>query len=239
MLSKLVSVTVLLAVMFVPALSVSFLPKTTPASADLLAVYHGTIASGPQYDLYKIQLRANAGITALTNCEGAPTLDTILTVYFPGVDPSSTGNANVYNDDGGPQVCGGFHNSLATFTAPVAGEYTFRVDGFGSATGDYMLTITDSTGCDALLAFTDTAVVGAFVADTPLYSEPGVMIQPQVIVEAGKTYWVMGVDPTQQYYEIYVSCSRVWVPVSSMEPNYDDVWQGRPLPTNIVESGSK
>lgn len=110
--------------------------------------FSGTIASGPQYDLYSINLIGGESVDATVYCADPPnnTLDTIVSVYFPGSDPSSTANADVYNDDGGSQLCGGFHNSHLAFGAPVTGVYVFRVDGFGSATGDYTLNIVTGGG---------------------------------------------------------------------------------------------
>lgn len=195
----------------------------------------GVIASGAQYDLHTFTIGADTPITVTVTCASAPnnTLDTILTIFFPGSDPSNTSYANLYNDDGGAQVCGGFHNSTASFVAPVSGDYIFRVDGFGSATGGYSLDVSFGSGCDGHLNLTD-AVVGSFVTDAQIYSEPGVLVAPTVTIPAGKAYWVTGVDASGDYYRIYLQCSAVWVPVSSVGPNYDNVWNGHPLPTNVV-----
>jgi hypothetical protein len=244
---KLASVFVFIAIVFVPV--VSFMPAASPASAAFSASYSGTIASGAQFDLYTLELRAGASIVATLVCDelspGNRPLDPVLSVYFPGSDSSDTINADVYNDDGFGQDddpagvdCNAFDSSRVFFTTPVAGTYTFRADGFGSSTGPYTLSISDSSGCVSLLYLPSTSVVGAFVTDAPVYSDPGVLTNPQITIEAGKTYWVLGVDATGQYYAIYIACSRVWVPVSSMGPNYDDVWQGRPLPTVVIESSA-
>ncbi len=234
---KLVSVFMVVAV--VVAMSMATM-SVAPAHADsVLGSYAGTIASGPQYDLYTLDLRANAQISAIVYCDpAAPTLDSILTVFFPGSDTSDTSFADVYNDDGGTQVCGGFRNSVVVFVTPVAGVYTFRVDGFGSATGDYTLQISDSTGCVALMPLPTTAVVGSFLSDATLYAVPGVAISPTLTIEAGKTAWVTGVDTSGQYYQVMWACSVLWVDRATMGPNYDDVWQGRPLPTNVIDTSA-
>jgi len=52
---------------------------------------------------------------------------------------------------------------------------------------------------------------------------------------AGKTAWVIGPDATGQWYKIAWACDFLWVPAGSLGPNFDDVWQGRPLPTNTVQ----
>ena len=124
------------------------------AFATSTITYTGTIASGPQYDLYAVDLVAGNIVTGSVYCAPPPnnTLDSILSVYFPGSDSSSTSNADVYNDDGGPDICGGFRDSTLTFVAPVTGSYTFRVDGFGSATGDYTLVIQVEPGGNPMAA---------------------------------------------------------------------------------------
>lgn len=104
--------------------------------------FSGTIASGPQYDIYSIALTAGEQVSATLSCVPVPgTLDTVLSVFLPNVDYSTTANAAYYNDDGGPNSCGFFRSSAISFTAPVTGIYAFRVDGFGSSTGDYLLYI--------------------------------------------------------------------------------------------------
>ncbi len=89
-------------------------------------------------------------------------------------------------------------------------------------------------GCDQFLAITDSAVVGSFVSTTNAYWAPG-EVSPDVVIEAGKTAWVLGVDESGEYYKIVWACSTLWVPVETMGPNYDDVWNGTPLPTEVVE----
>lgn len=111
------------------------------AAAGALS-FSGTIASGPQYDVYSVALTAGEQVTATLSCVPVPgTLDTVLSVYLPNVDYSTTANSAYYNDDGGTNVCGAFRSSVISFMAPVTGMYAFRVDGFGSSTGDYLLYI--------------------------------------------------------------------------------------------------
>lgn len=133
-------------------------------SAD---VYHyaGTIATGDQYDLYTIALTPGTFVVADLVCAPPPdnTLDTILTAYAPGVDSSDTGNSTFYDDDGGSQPCGGFNSSHLEFQVEQGGDWQFRVDGFGSAIGDYTLDI--STEYRGVLAIPtlDTVGLGALV----------------------------------------------------------------------------
>jgi len=90
-------------------------------------------------------------------------------------------------------------------------------------------------GCDVAFPIPSEAVVGAFVADAPTYYEPGKLIEPPVTITAGNTAWVLGMDASGMYYKIVWVCQYLWVPVSSMGPNYDAVWNGTPLPTGTVE----
>ena len=80
-----------------------------------------------------------------------------------------------------------------------------------------------------------TAVVGAFVANAPLYFEPGEFVQPYTEIAAGSTAWVLGKDASGEYYKIIWVCDYLWVPVNTLGPNYDAVWNGTPLPQDVVE----
>ncbi len=90
-------------------------------------------------------------------------------------------------------------------------------------------------GCDVQISLTSTAVVGAFVSNAPTGWAPGQLTAPLITLPAGKTAWVLGQDATHQYYKIVWVCTLLWVPVNTMGPNYDSVWNGAPLPTNVVK----
>jgi hypothetical protein len=77
--------------------------------------------------------------------------------------------------------------------------------------------------------------VGRFNDNTEVFWSPGQNVTPTTVIEVGNTAWVLGVDASGQYYKIIWSCDYLWVPVSSMGPNFDDVWNGMPLPTGVVE----
>ena len=77
--------------------------------------------------------------------------------------------------------------------------------------------------------------MGAFTADAMTYWEPGKLTNPLVTIPASNTAWVLGKDATGAYYEIIWVCDLLWVPVETMGPNYDEVWNGAPLPTDIVD----
>ena len=91
-------------------------------------------------------------------------------------------------------------------------------------------------GCDLAIPLPSTAVVGEFKTDAAAYWKPGQLItNPSITIQAGKTYYVIGQDVTQQYYKVLISCSFVWVLKSTVGPNFDNVWMGKPLPTDIVD----
>jgi hypothetical protein len=90
-------------------------------------------------------------------------------------------------------------------------------------------------GCDTTIAIPSTAVVGWFVTSAAAYWRPGQLVtNPPITIDAGKTYYVIGQDQSQQYYKILLGCDFVWVLKSTVGPNFDDVWHGMPLPTAIV-----
>jgi hypothetical protein len=91
-------------------------------------------------------------------------------------------------------------------------------------------------GCDVQISLAG-AVSGAFTQTTATYWEPSAdaMTSPPVIIEAGKTYYVFGQDASESYYKVLLQCTFLWVPKDTVGPNYDDVWNGAPLPTTIVE----
>jgi len=160
--------------------------------------YSGNILAGDQYDLYTVTLVAGEQVTATLVCDeiapGDRPLDPVLSVYFPGVDSSDTSFASVYNDDGfgsdddaAGVDCNAFDSSRVEFTAPTAGVYTFRADGFGSATGPYTLRIRtggSGTGVDGRINPQNDAPVVLYCSGTStnFYSVTGAFLGS---VEAG------------------------------------------------------
>jgi hypothetical protein len=87
-----------------------------------------------------------------------------------------------------------------------------------------------------MVALPAQAVVGQFVKSTPIYFAPSAdAAHPSMVMEAGKTLWVLGVDASGGFFKVLLSGQPFWVPVDSMGPNYDDVWNGTPLPGTVVE----
>ncbi len=183
---------------------------------------------------------------------------------FPGATAASCGvwrigtAALVIDDTYEVQVWDGAGNTLFHFTGSGFGGATFTYDSNVFTTqptrnpirvrsvadgivladvkaDNRCLPPTPIAGCDVQMPLPATAVVGALVADAPLYAEPGVAVSPALTLAAGKTAWVLGLDASGQYYKILWVCDFLWVPASSMGPNYDSVWQGRPLPSGVVK----
>ncbi|MBI5959673.1 MAG: hypothetical protein HY866_13105 [Chloroflexi bacterium] len=90
-------------------------------------------------------------------------------------------------------------------------------------------------GCDVSMPISSTSVIGTFTQTASTYWSPGNLTNPLVSIEAGKSAWVLGMDSTQQYYKIIWVCDLLWVPVNTIGPNYDAVWNGTLLPTDIVK----
>lgn len=138
--------------------------------------FYGNIASGAQYDLHTVSLTAGYRITATLVCDFdgvSRPLDPVLSVFFPGGNTSDTIFADVYNDDGfgsdddpNGVDCDAFDSSRVSFVTPVTGEYTFRVDGFGTSTGPYTLSI-QAGGGNPMLA--DGRINGQQAAPVILY----------------------------------------------------------------------
>jgi hypothetical protein len=133
-------------------------------------VYTGNILTGAQFDTYVIPVQAGDFINATLVCDevapGDRPLDPVLSLFLPGVPATDVQNSAAYSDDQGNQACNAFRSSLILFRAQIAGQYTFRADGFGSAIGPYTLTIDTTPGSAAIPALSDYAliVLGALVA---------------------------------------------------------------------------
>lgn len=182
---RLMSLVMLIAVMFVLAVS--------PTSAQTLFVVSGNIASGAQFDLYTVTLGPGVLYTATLVCDeltpGNRPLDPVLSAYLPGSDPSDTINADYYNDDGfgtdddpNGVDCNAFDSSRIIFSVPATLTVTFRADGFGSSTGPYTLTISQT----GLLfgAFSDGRINQEAHAPVAIYCRSGGAVEVWAIVSA-------------------------------------------------------
>lgn len=113
--------------------------------------------------------------------------------------------------------------------------YNYDLGSGEAETGGESTTITEPVPGPDMVEIPSTAVVGAVAADTPVYFAPQAGAATGTTIEAGKTLWVYGVDASGGFYKVMLSGKFFWLPVSSMGPNYDNVWQGTPLPTDVVD----
>ncbi len=86
-----------------------------------------------------------------------------------------------------------------------------------------------------MVAIPDYAVVGQFTQTTVALFAPRADAVSNTVIEQGNTLWVLGMDKSGQFYKVVLSGKYLWVPVSTIEPNFDAVWQGKPLPTTVVQ----
>jgi hypothetical protein len=144
------------------------------------------------------------------------------------------------------------HNSSTggptTATFPIAPDTPVTVqflliDGVGGPTvSSYVLHLTKCNGgvvffpeaAGGCIAIPDGSVVGKFTESALMYAEPSVPTGPEIFLSPGESAWVIGVDESGEFYKIIWACEYRWVRVGTMGPNYDGVWNGRPLPTGTV-----
>lgn len=86
-----------------------------------------------------------------------------------------------------------------------------------------------------MVAIPAGAVVGTFTANTPLYFDDNAGSASSYAMEIGKSLWVIGINASGTFYKVLLSGQTYWVPVDNIGPTYDDVWNGTPLPTSVVE----
>jgi hypothetical protein len=122
-----------------------------------------------------------------------------------------------------------------SYTFPANGDYSWAFYTNGGYDIDWKTDCLPGpeAGCDVQIPLPEWAVVGQFTADTVLEWEPGQATD--ATVEAGNTTWVLGVNEAGTHYLVYWGCTRAWVPIGNMGPNYDEVWNGTPLPTVVVD----
>ena len=79
------------------------------------------------------------------------------------------------------------------------------------------------------------SVVGSVLATGHAHWAPRAdAVSDDVVIEANKTLWVVGIDEAGSYYKVMLSGRYFWLPVAVMGPNFDEVWNGTPLPTTVV-----
>ena len=77
-------------------------------------------------------------------------------------------------------------------------------------------------------------VMGQFSMATELLYAPDPNAGTGIIMDAGKTLWVLGLDASGNYREVVLTGKYLWVPVASMQPVEAWPWLGRGLPGEVV-----
>jgi hypothetical protein len=93
---------------------------------------------------------------------------------------------------------------------------------------------TPKPGCDVTVYMPSTAVNGLFLDNAPVYWSPGNLASPLVIIEAGKTYRVDGLDASGVYRKVLISCTWAWVQADKVGPDPSAPWYGKPLPNHVT-----
>ncbi len=197
-------------------------------SAGAIAFVEGRLAIDAE-DSLEYTMIINGTVIDSVTVPGPGDLAPIIPAYAFSLSPLSypyTWNATLtLFDNGDPfkrlTVSG-------TCTGEDTGTVSFTIDTFDKVAAPV-------PGCDALLPIPASAVGGLFVADAPLYWAPGEAISPAQDIAAGDTARVIGLDASGEYYQIIWVCDFLWVPKDTLAPNPDAVWQGAPLPTDVVE----
>jgi len=96
---------------------------------------------------------------------------------------------------------------------------------------DAVVTACQSTSVNC--AYPHIGDVQGTVLGSPItYYEPSLNAEtiPPVVLLPNQTWWI--VDARAGFYEVFITCGAplVWVTADALGPNFDAVWQGRPLP---------
>jgi hypothetical protein len=175
------------------------------------------------------------------------------------IDLEITINTNLYRVNGtGPNLPSSEIQYPGSFTFVINGPgnwsgmvLEYSSDGGATWSLSYRLVTPDTISCSApqpapeptlppvpgpdMVDIPAGSVVGTFTQDTTLLFDPSATSQTDSTLHAGQSLWVIGLDSTGQYYQVLLSGVFYWVPVGSLGPNYDGVWNGTPLPTTTVE----
>jgi hypothetical protein len=189
------------------------------------------------------------GGTVLGTDRGVPRVLVLFSDGFPeGVDTVDQALATANNIGGqGISIIGvgvGLNSVGRDFFARLSDRF-IEVPGFGdlagivgALAGEICNPPPPRAGGSSCLTIPAGSVVGELTSTSRIYWAPG-KISPEGVLQPtpdNKTFWVVGIDETGEYYKIILSCQYIWVPVGVMGPAFGDpVWQGAALPTNVVE----
>lgn len=194
---------------------------------DYLCTPIGTVSGMPEGGSSPISLEAG----------------TLVTIVAEQSNPTCRAEGNLhFGSCEGPLVAQaiGTGSGQTTLVIDEGGTYELCIGGSSDGCGETTVTVTAYSACSrppiaaCPLTIPSSAVMGTFTSTTRLYYSPEKVIVPAATLSAGQSAYVLGVDSTGAYYKIIWVCQYLWVPVETIGPNYDTVWGGRPLPTDIV-----
>ncbi len=145
-----------------------------------------------------------------------------------------------------------YQNSLGTYsggigsfiytTAPQFNPLTFKLTSLAGNGLPEQVDYVQQGTCAGLPTFSDACRTplpsGSVVGEAPLgaqvYWRPG-ELSPGVVLNPG-TYWVVGVDASGDYSQIWLACETdlLWVRSDALQPSFQAPQNGQPLPTRVV-----
>jgi len=226
----------------------SAISHQSPAEAQSIVTYSCADLNDPVYDtVYGVSplprnaawsFKAGDTLTLMTEIVGdvPPPTDAAMRFFIEG---GLMGQASVPGQ--------------ITYTFPADTDFVVRIDPpfgwavYGSAAYEVLEVDWDVTcssagaatdpsapGCDVTMRLTPDAAVGVFGVDTDVFWGPDVDATTDITMPAGKTAWVLGMDDTGAFYQFIWGCTYLWAPVNTLGPNFDNTWNGTPLPATVV-----
>lgn len=206
---------------------------TLPATWTINTVYAGP---APNTDMYcGTPTPATEGSTGQTVFWADSVQDDGCGIYLPGQTYDFTVNVTVTGCAGQPwdlpwmisgDTWGGVtpHDLSGTFSA---------VGCAAGGDGEEVEPVVVAPGCDVTIPIPSGSVGATMTSDAQVFWQPGSVTEH--VLPAGTTVIAIGMDASGAYYKIVYVCDYLWVPAGAIGPNYDEVWEGAPLPTEVVE----
>ncbi len=214
--------------------------STLPAGASIqsatlyLQVYDAGTTDGTREDLY-VHATGNAWTEGTIDWANQPGPGALLYVRTADIAPDelaafplSAGHFSgpgVYSFVLKYPVENGAHSDGIDFKSKEAGA---------APRLDITYTVSASGPGPDMIPIPEHAVVGTLLRTTPVYYAPDPLAVGTIELETPMTLWVFGIDQSGEFYLAMLAGKTFWLPVDAVGPNYDEVWNGKPLPTTVV-----
>ncbi len=212
---------------------------------DMVHVLVQSTCSGEEIDYTCSQIATVTGYPEGGSTPATIEAGTVVSLVAQQSEPTCPVEGNIHVGDCGGELLSqarGTGTAQTTIVIDTTGVYEFCIGGAPEGCRESLVTLTAYEACSRPpVSFAvcppvpASAVMGTFVSDAMLYYAPGKLVAPQMSLPAGQSAYVLGVNSTGGYYKIMWVCQHLWVPVDAVGPTYDDVWNGRPLPTDSVQ----